>query len=95
MSTHEEDTTWHESSARLALLVWGVVGGSGFGAITLGTVAFLGADNSDLFSPEEQAMYGTFFGAIGGALAGLLLWTAVVVTGLCYGLLRRAFGRRQ
>jgi hypothetical protein len=50
-----------------------------FGALGLGAASYLAADNSDLIAPGEQAVAGAFVGAIGGALAGLLLWAAVVV----------------
>ena len=95
MSIHHEDRTCDEPGARLGLLVRAVVGGFGFGALALGMASFFAADSSDLLSPEEQAMFGVFLGAIGGALAGLLIWTAVVVAQRCYRLFQRALGRRN
>ena len=67
-----------------------VAGGFALGAVGLGTASYLSADGSDLFfSPEEQAMMGTLVGAFGGALAGLLLWTTVVVAERAFRLFRR------
>jgi hypothetical protein len=47
-----------------------------------------------LFSRGDQAMMGAFVGAVGGALAGLLLWAAVAAAEHAYRLLRRTQARR-
>lgn len=77
------------------MLTKAVLLGFALGAVGLGTASYLTADDSSLlFSRGDQAMMGAFIGAVGGALAGLLLWAAVVVAERAFGLLRRTQARR-
>jgi len=72
-----------------------VLVGFTLGAVGLGIASYVTADDSNLlFSRGDQTMMGAFAGAVGGALAGLLLWAAVVVAGHAFRLLRRTQARR-
>ena len=77
------------------MLTKAVLLGFALGAVGVGTASYLTADDSTwLFSRGDQAMLGAFAGAVGGALAGLLLWAAVVVAERAYQLFRRTQARR-
>ena len=71
-----------------------IVLGFALGALGLGIASYVAADSSELFSPGEQAVFGAFVGAVGGALAGCVLWLAVLASELAYRLLRRTHDRR-
>lgn len=76
------------------MLAKAVLVGFAFGAVGVGTASYLTADSNLLFSRGDQAMMGSLVGAVGGALAGLLLWAAVVAAEHAYRLLRRTQARR-
>ena len=77
-------------------LLRAVVGGFALGALGLGIASYLTADSSSLlFSPGEQAMFGGFVGAVGGAVAGLLLWLVAIVGERTYRLLQRTRNPRS
>ena len=71
-----------------------VLVGLELGAVGVATASYLTAESNLLFSRSDQTMMGAFVGAVGGALAGLLLWAAVVAAEHAYRLLRRTQARR-
>jgi hypothetical protein len=60
------------------------------GAFGLGIAALLTADNDSLlFSPGDQAMFGAVLGAIGGVVAGFLAWAIAALVVLFRRVARR------
>jgi len=57
-----------------AVLVGLVLGG-----VLLSIVSYATAEDSLIFDRSDQAVFGAFAGSIGGAIAGLVLWTLVVL----------------
>jgi len=86
----EFETTYPDYPDYPDWLLRAVLIGFFVGAFGLGTAALLTADNDSLFfSPGEQAFFGAVLGAIGGMVAGLLVWVAAALVVLVRRATRR------
>ena len=74
-------------------LLAAVVIGFFVGTIGLGTSAYLGSEDSLVFSRGEAATLGVFLGAIAGPVAGFLVWATAALAVLIRRTARRVRSR--